>query len=127
MFGEMIREGKPTPDFSGTDDFEVHLLLSGDVQNPQFLKFLERSAAEQQISFTVDDLLVLDSLQRETPIPNELKQALHRLHEIGIVERIGRGRGAKFILSRRFYSFLVNQVRTRDAVDSIAKRTSIFC
>jgi ATP-dependent DNA helicase RecG len=101
-----IREGKPKPDFSGTDDYEVRLTLVGDIQNPQFLRFLEKAGAEQQISFTVEDLLVLDSLQREVPIAPEFKASLDRLFERGIVERIGRGRGVRFVLSRRFYSFL---------------------
>jgi ATP-dependent DNA helicase RecG len=106
MFEEMIREGKPTPDFSGTDDYEVRLTLLGDMQNPQFLRFLEKAGAEQQISFTVEDLLVLDSLQREKPIAPQFKGSLGRLFERGIVERIGKGRGVRFVLSRRFYSFL---------------------
>ena len=63
MFEEMIREGKARPDFTGTDDYEVRLVLSGDIQNPQFLRFLEKAGAEQQTSFTVEDLLLLDSLQ----------------------------------------------------------------
>lgn len=106
MFEEMIREGKPTPDFSGTDDYEVRLTLLGDMQNPQFLRFLERAGAELQISFTVEDLLVLDALQRERALTLELKASLGRLLERGIVERIGKGRGVRFVLSRRFYSFL---------------------
>lgn len=106
MFEEMIREGKPTPDFSGTDDYEVRLTLLGDIQNPQFLRFLEKAGAEQEISFTVEDLLVLDSLQREQPLSQNFASSLDRLLERGIVERIGKGRGVRFVLSRRFYSFL---------------------
>ena len=106
MFEETIREGKPQPDFSGTDEYEVRLTLHGDIQNPQFLRFLEKAAAEQQVSFTVEDLLVLDALQRETPVLSEFKGSLNQLLERGIVERIGKGRGVRFVLSRRFYSFL---------------------
>jgi ATP-dependent DNA helicase RecG len=106
MFEKTIREGKPKPDFDGTDEYEVRLTLNGEIQNPQFLRFLEKAALEEQVSFTLDDLLVLDSLQRETPVPRELKTALSGLWERGIVERIGKGRGVRFFLSRRFYSFL---------------------
>ena len=106
MFEETIREGKPKPDFSGTDEYEVRLTLYGDIQNPRFLRFLEKASAEQQVSFTVEDLLVLDALQRETPVRPEFKGSLGQLLESGIVERIGKGRGARFVLSRRFYSFL---------------------
>lgn len=106
MFEETIREGKPQPDFSGTDEYEVRLTLHGDIQNPQFLRFLEKAAAEQQVPFTLEDLLVLDALQRTAPVPIEFRPSLERLVEQGIVERIGKGRGVKFVLSRRFYSFL---------------------
>jgi ATP-dependent DNA helicase RecG len=41
MFEATIREGKPKPDFGGTDEYEVRLTLQGDIQNPRFLRFLE--------------------------------------------------------------------------------------
>lgn len=106
MFEETIREGKPRPDFSGTDEYEVRLTLQGEIQNPKFLRFLEKVSAEQQFLFTVEDLLVLDALQRGAPVPSEFRTSLDRLIEQGIVERIGKGRGVRFVLSRRFYSFL---------------------
>jgi ATP-dependent DNA helicase RecG len=106
MFEETIREGKPKPDFVGTDEYEVRLSLNGDIQNPQFLRFLEKAGAEQQVSFTVEDLLVLDALQREATVSAEFKNSLRQLLDRGIVERIGKGRGVRFVLSRRFYSFL---------------------
>lgn len=106
MFEESLKEGKAKPDFSGTDNFDVRLALSGDIQNPQFLRFLEMAGAEQQMSFTVEDLLVLDALQSEAAVPSDSKLSLDRLLDRGIVERIGKGRGVRFVLSRRFYSFL---------------------
>src|SRR5579875_3873692 len=61
MFEECIRESKPKPDFSGTDDHQVSVTLRGEVQDPRFLQFLEQ---------------------------------------------VGRGRGTRYILSRKFYRFL---------------------
>jgi ATP-dependent DNA helicase RecG len=40
------------------------------------------------------------------PIPDDLRQSLKRLQEPGIVESVGRGRGVRYILSRRFYAAL---------------------
>ena len=45
-------------------------------------------------------------IQHGKPVPSALQQRLHRLIENGIVERFGRGRGVKYILSRRFAEFL---------------------
>ncbi len=106
MFEECIKESKPRPDFSGTDDYQVSLTLLGEVQNPNFLRFLEHVTQEGLGSFTTKDLLVLDSVQREDPVPHLLKDRLTSLKNRGILELTGRGRGTKPILSRRFYSFL---------------------
>jgi len=106
MFEESIKEGKPRPDFTGTDDFQVSLTLKGEVQNPRFLTFLQHVTQEGLGPFTTQDFLVLDSVQREEPVPQDLKDRLGFLKDRGIVEQTGRGRGAKPILSRRFYAFL---------------------
>lgn len=106
MFEESIKESKPRPDFTGTDDYQVSLTLKGEVQNPRFLAFLQQVAVEGFGPFTTQDLLVLDAVQRDEPVPPNLKDRLNFLKERGIVEVAGRGRGAKPILSRRFYAFL---------------------
>jgi hypothetical protein len=48
----------------------------------------------------------LDAVQREEALPEDLKERLPHLLDEGIIERIGRGRGVRFILSRKFHSFL---------------------
>ncbi|HVE70220.1 MAG TPA: hypothetical protein VNI54_02540 [Thermoanaerobaculia bacterium] len=67
---------------------------------------LERVAEEGSYSFATADLFVLDHLRRGDPVPPELKARLQRLVENNIVERFGRGRGVKYIPSRRFAEFL---------------------
>ena len=109
MFAESIRDSKPRPDFTGTDDCRVRLNLLGEVQNPGFLRFLEKVAQEGVESFTVHDLVVLDNIQREEPVPVHLKGRLSVLLERGVIERTGRGKGSRPILSRRFYAFLGKQ------------------
>lgn len=106
MFEESIKESKPRPDFAGTDDYQVSLTLKGEVQNPRFLTFLQHVTVEGLGPFTTQDLLVLDAVQREEPVPSNLKDRLIFLKERGIVEVTGRGRGARPILSSRFYAFL---------------------
>ncbi len=93
-------------DFSGTDDYQVALTLRGEIQNPDFLRFLEKIGKERLATFTTHDLLILDSIQRDVPIADSLKWRLPHLLEQGVVERIGRGRGVRFILSRKFHTFL---------------------
>ena len=106
MFQQCIREGKPRPDFSRTDTHQVWLTLAGDVQDPQFLRFLEKVGAERSTSFATDELLLLDLLRREEPVPERLRPRLATLRQQGIIEHVGRGRTARHILSGRFYGFV---------------------
>ena len=107
MFEESLREGKARPDFTGTDSHQVSITLLGEIQNPQFIKFLERVSAEKQISFSVEDLMILDAISHGAKVDlSEAKGDLNRLGDSGVIEKSGRGRGVKFVLSRNFYSFL---------------------
>ncbi len=106
MFEKCILESKPTPDYSGSDDYKVSLVLIGEVQDERFLRFLERVGNDTLSSFTTEDLLLLDLVHREQPIPDKLKPFVQRLKDKGIVEKTGIGRGTRHILSRAFYEFL---------------------
>lgn len=106
MIEESLREGKPRPGFEGTDEYQVSLTIRGEVENPAFVRFLERVSADRSVSFSVEDLMVLDLLQSVKPVPSELRANCARLVDQGIVERVGRGRGVRYVLSRKFYSFL---------------------
>ncbi len=101
MFSTCIRESKALPDFSASDDYEVSLVLSGEVQDEQFLRFLERVGAETLASFNSGDFLLLDAIHRELPVPNRLRGRLPKLLELGIIERLAHGRS--YLLSQRFY------------------------
>ena len=106
IFRESIRESKPLPDFSHTDAHTVWLTLHGDVQDPEFLRFLEEIGREQVAAFGVDDFLVIDLVRREQRVPDPLRSRVEHLLEQGIIERVGRGRGVRRLLSRRFYRHL---------------------
>ena len=106
MFEQSIRQGKAVPDFAGTDEHTVFLTLSGEVQDPRFVRFLEKVGRETLASFTTQDFLALDSIHRELPLPDHLRQRLPRLVDLGLVERVGKGRGTRYILSRKFHAML---------------------
>ena len=89
------------------------LRLPGEVGDPRFLRFLEQVGDQQLKRFSTDDFLVIDSVHREEPLPDHLKDRTKGLVTAGVIERTGRG---KLILSRRFYSFLGETgVHTRKA------------
>ena len=104
MFEQSIRQGKQLPDFRGTDAYNVVLTLHGTVQDPRFPQFLEKVGREMLASFDTHDYLVLDLVDREESVPPALHPKLRRLAELGVVETIGRGKGVRYLLSRRFYA-----------------------
>lgn len=104
IFEEAIRRGKLPPDLTGTDRYQVDLMLPGQVQDPAFVLFLEKISLELQISFSTQDLLIVDRVHRGLPIHDALKPRLSYLVESGVLERLSRGRGVGYILSRRFYA-----------------------
>lgn len=106
IFERSICQSKPLPDFKGTSDHEVRITLNGTVGNPAFIRFLEKIGKSRLESFNTYDFLVLDHLQTEKKISDNLKPSVLRLSDIGVVERIGRGRGARYILSRAIYSHI---------------------
>lgn len=106
IFESLIREGKRRPNFAGTDDHQVKLTLNGEIQDPDFLRFLEAVNQKREFSFSTSDLVVLDLVRNEEPIPEEMKLSLSRLGDDGIVEKVGRGRGVRYVLSKKFYSFV---------------------
>lgn len=106
MFELSIQESKPTPDFTGTDQYQVVLSLNGEVQDPRFLQFLEKVGRETLDLFSTADFLLLDHIHREHRVPDQFQNHLQSLVEKGVVERFGRGRGVKYILSRQYYKMV---------------------
>lgn len=103
MFEQSLRQGKTRPNFEGSDAYQVVLTLDGEVQDPLFIRLFERMGADSGLSLGTRDLLLLDLVHRAEPVPSELKPRLFALRERGILESVGRGRGVRYFLGRRFY------------------------
>jgi ATP-dependent DNA helicase RecG len=106
IYRECIRQSKPLPDFSRTDAHSVWPTLHGEIQDPEFLRYLEAIGTERAASFSTEDFLAIDLVHREQPIPDYLAPRVHGLREEGIIERVGKGRGTHYLLAQRFYRFL---------------------
>ena len=109
IFEESIRQGKALPDFSHTDEHEVVLTLDGQIRDEGFLRFLEKIGQDQLDSFTTEDFIVLDLVHKEISVPAappELKFRLNYLVDLGIIERIGKGRSARHMLCQKYYKYV---------------------
>jgi ATP-dependent DNA helicase RecG len=101
IFEDAITSAKqlPTPNAA---PYQFTLTLHGVVQDAAFLAYLERVGQEKMRLYDTAHLLVLDSVRREATVPDTLKPLVDRLVGDGLLERVGRGRGARLILSRTF-------------------------
>ncbi len=106
IFRECIRQSKPLPDLSRSDAHSVWVVLHGEIQDSNFLRFLEEIGDERTATFGTDDFLIIDCIHRENPIPDYLKHRVESLIEKGVIERVGRGKGSNLLLSKRFYLHL---------------------
>lgn len=115
MFENAIRQGKLPPDFTGTDSYLVRLTLCGLVNDTAFVGFLEQIGKENALSISTHDFLVLDLVHRGLSVPEPLQPRIRGLLENGILESVGRGRGLRYLLSKRFYKFIGKEgVYTRE-------------
>ena len=80
-------------------------MLNGKVGDENFLRFLETVGQETSYSFSTEHFLLLDLIHREQAVPERLKPSLRSLVDTGVVETVGRGRGVRYLLSRRLYRF----------------------
>lgn len=103
MYESCITEGKALPDFTGTDEHQVSLSLEGQIRDPQFVEFLQEFVADRPSPPSTQDLLVLDLVSRDVAIPEFLRHHLGGLVEEGALERVGRGRGTRYLLAQRYY------------------------
>jgi len=106
IYRTCIQQSKPLPDFSRTSQHSVWVTLHGQIRDPEFLRFLEEVSRERLDTFATADMLVLDLVHREQPVPDFLKSRLEPLLDQGLIERIGRGQGVRYLLSRRSYRLL---------------------
>lgn len=106
MIEQAVRHTKPLPDFSTSSSHEVFLTLSGTVQNPAFLRYIEKLGETALSSFQTLDFLALDSLAHERGLTESMKSRLPGLLEVGAVESRGVGKGRRYFLSRELYAVM---------------------
>jgi ATP-dependent DNA helicase RecG len=106
MYENAIKQGKALPSFAGTSPNEVRLTLSGTLNTPEFVRFIERLGAEKTRSFSTYDFLALDFLRREEELPSNLRSVVPGLLAAGAIESVGHGRGTRYILARGLYAAL---------------------
>ncbi|MBI5413820.1 hypothetical protein HZA42_05760 [Candidatus Peregrinibacteria bacterium] len=105
IFKKSITDGKGSPILRQTTTGFVELTIPAQVKDKNFVYFLAKIAKEKQIQFDfVKDLIFLDEIREKQH--SDDKQKRDKFLKLGIIESIGKGRGTKYILSNKFYTFL---------------------
>lgn len=109
IFRLTLSEGKQTPDYSKTNDYQVTAILSATVKDPGFalfIKSIQQELPENQ-KLSVFDVLTFCAI-REGKQPKD-KEIAKRLYSMGYLEKRGKTSAIRYILPRRYYELTGNQ------------------
>lgn len=103
IFGNTIKEGKGLPDLSSSDSSSVVLKIPAQVKDKNFIIFIEKIQNEKGIIFSFEEVLELEKIREQQAVSTpEFKK---RFLNLGIIEKIGKTSGSKYILSHKYYAF----------------------
>ena len=104
-----LSEGKPEPDYSKTDMFQVELTIHGEVEDKAFAAFIEgvQSARDEHNKMGTYEVIGLFHVKEgKSELVEE--SVLHGLYEHGNVTKTGGNASDRYVLSEEYYS-LKNQ------------------
>lgn len=117
IFRLTLSEGKQTPDYSKTNDYQVTAILSATVKDPGFalfIKSIQQELPENQ-KLSVFDVLTFCAI-REGKQPKD-KEIAKRLYSMGYLEKRGKTSAIRYILPRRYYKLTGNQSEYSELTD----------
>lgn len=104
IFLYTLSEGKPEPDYSLTDDFNVIASLSSMVNDFSFALFIQgiQDNLDDNQKLTVFDVMALCEVRDGAKRPSN-KEIAMKLEKLGFLEKHGRTNSQYYILPRRYY------------------------
>ena len=104
IFLYTLSEGKPKPDYSQTDDFNVTATLSASVKDPGFALYVQgiQDSLPDDNKLTVFDVLALCEIRDGAKRPSD-KEIAWNLEKLGFIEKHGKTNAQYYILPRKYY------------------------
>lgn len=104
IFLYTLSEGKPEPDYSKTDAFNVTATLSATIKDTGFALYIQNIQDElpEDNKLTVFDVLALCEIRDGAKRPSNKEIAL-KLEKLGFIEKHGKTNAQYYILPRRYY------------------------
>lgn len=103
IFRHTIEAGKGLPVFSVTQDPTVKLEIPASLKDQKFVDFLEKVTNKQQASLSLKEIIELEQIREGSKTAS--LDYRDKFLELGIIERIGHGRGARYILAHQYYEY----------------------
>ena len=105
IYYQSISEGKGSPDYTTSDDFQVQLILSAIVKDRAFALFITKLQQERSEKLSVQEILFLEAI-REGKSKEELDKTIaEKLYSDGLIEKVGKTNRQQWRLSKAYYSF----------------------
>lgn len=99
-----LSEGKPKPDYSKSDDFTVTAILLATVKDKAFAMYVQeiQDGLPEDQKLTVFDVMALCEIRDGQKKPSD-KAIIHKLVQMGYIEKHGKTNAIYYILPRRYY------------------------
>ncbi|MCC5915863.1 MAG: hypothetical protein JJU02_00915 [Cryomorphaceae bacterium] len=107
IFYQTLKEGKPQPDYSKSDDFSVVLNLSAIVEDKAFAIFIEsvQSDLGDDEKLSVHEIIHLNQFRKGSKNFNIDKIITKRMLDRGLIDRRGKTSGVYYVLSKKYYEY----------------------
>lgn len=101
IFEITIRNGKGTPKMEEPYSNSFKITIPARIEDPHFINYLEAVSQERGVSLRLDEILELERIRKDGPLRKiEFKE---KFTENGLIDKVGRGKGSKYILSHDYY------------------------
>jgi ATP-dependent DNA helicase RecG len=106
IFLKTLSEGKPDPDYTESDDFNVTAILSATVKDKAFAIYVQsiQQSLPEDKKLTVFDVMALCEVRDGKKVPSN-KLIAQKLEQMGFLEKHGKTNAIHYILPRRYYEF----------------------
>jgi ATP-dependent DNA helicase RecG len=117
MYYSCLMEGKPLPDYSRTDEYQVDLCLSAKIVDESFYIFLKEVQYGRNDKLNVFDLLTLDKI-RQGISTDLFEESVEKLQREGLIKSLSAA-DKKYVLGDVYYEIArqpayIKDYRTKD-------------
>ena len=102
IFSITIEQGKGFPTYSRSTDYNVILDIPGVVQDKEFFRFFQSFPSDTKKQLDVHDYIRLEKIRQGVAMELSSEDE-HRFISHGLIEKTGKRKGRKYILSHRIY------------------------